>query len=113
MNLLLHRVLAATLFGFIAAEEAGAVTYSASILHPVGFGNSLALDVTGSIRMGYGSGNATGDETHALLWNGAAGTFADLNPSGFFFSSIVDGSEISQVGFGRGSPTGGRFHALL
>ncbi len=69
--------------------------------------------------MGEGSGSATNDNTHALLWNGSADSYVDLNPSGFTESIASATNGVQQVGtgwrpeFGLTSGTSENFHALL
>jgi len=52
-------------------------------------------------RWGQGSGTATGNKTHALLWNGSAGSVVDLNPSGFPASHAYGTDGTQQVGWGN------------
>jgi hypothetical protein len=70
----------------------------------------MAYGTSGTQQVGYGSGSATGNNDHALLWSGNAASFIDLNPSGFTKSEAHDISGTQQVGYGV---TGGNAHALL
>jgi len=71
------------------------------------------MGINGSQQVGVGYGSATGDEYHALLWNGTAASYVDLNPSGFTSSGANGTNGTQQVGGGSGSATGGQGHALL
>jgi hypothetical protein len=60
-----------------------------------------------------GYGTATGNNWHALLLNGSAQHYVDLNPSGFTISYARGISDTQQVGGGYGTATGNNTHALL
>lgn len=113
-----HAVCAAALgiFSLTSPAEAGATyTYLYSLDVPTGYvearpeGNPAAA---GGKVVGYGYGSATGNQSHALLWNGTSNP-TDLNPSGFVFSraSGTDGNQ--HVGDGYGTATGQVHHAVL
>jgi hypothetical protein len=82
-------------------------------LNPSGFTQSFGERTSGSRQVGNGSGPATGNNTHALLWSGTASSVVDLNPSGFTSSGALGISGSQQVGNGSGSATGNNDHALL
>jgi hypothetical protein len=88
-------------------------------LNPSGFAYSEAHGISGTQQVGFGNGAATGSYAdgefynHALLWNGSAASYVDLNPSGFNWSYALGTSGTQQVGGGYGSATGGNYHALL
>src|SRR5207237_551829 len=90
-----------------------AATYSLADLNPSGFTHSEGYGISGSQQVGQGTGSATGDNNHALLWSGTATTFVDLNPCGFTTSAASALSGSQQGGVGSGSATGGNNHALL
>jgi hypothetical protein len=86
-------------------------------LNPVGFISSYAEASVGLQQIGYGYPAAvagdptrTGDQPHALIWNGSAASFFDLNPTGFLFSYALGGSSSHQVGYGE--DTHFNLHAL-
>lgn len=82
-----------------------AVTYTATLLHPVGFTSSRAEGVSGNVQIGYATGPATGGVDHAFLWSGTAASGVDLNPAAFNSSRAVATSGARQVGAGR-NPVG-------
>ncbi|MGA2070720.1 MAG: PEP-CTERM sorting domain-containing protein [Sedimentisphaerales bacterium] len=81
-----------------------------------GFSVSYARGISGTQQVGDGHGPATGagSPEHALLWNGSAASYVDLNPSGFLSSHAYGTNGTYQVGNGQG-PAGGynNEHALL
>jgi len=89
-----------------------AVTYNATLLHPVGFESSYAVGASGTSQVGYG---IDGDGAyHALLWNGTAASVVDLNPAGWELSGALGVWGASQVGYGAENFRGGlQNHALL
>lgn len=106
---------------------------TATNLNPAGFTSTLASGTNGTQQVGRGSGTATAttitvpqgtftvDETHALLWNGSASSYVDLNPSGFVVGSAamaISGNQ--EVGYGAPPGTnlndnlgGSNYHALV
>src|ERR1043165_3732143 len=82
-------------------------TYSFVDLNPNGFDSSYAFGVSGGQQVGYGSGPASGGQTHALLWSDSAATAVDLNPGGFVASYATGVSAGEQVGYGWGTAGGG------
>jgi hypothetical protein len=81
-----------------------------------GIALSYAVGASGNWQIGYGSGDATGNHDHALLWNGSANTAVDLNPTNLggiddSYANAVSGGR--QVGGGIGAGTGNASHALL
>ena len=97
----------------LTADGGLATTYTTIDLNPNGFTNSCANGINGNQQVGYGQGSATGNQTHAILWNSSAEHYVDLNPSGFIESSALATSGNQQVGRGQGSATGNKDHALL
>ncbi len=96
------------------AAPARAVTYTATLLHPVGHHGSHARGVSGAIQVGDSDDDEPGgDFPHALLWNGSPESVVDLNPPGFITSYATSVSGTNQVGYGGGTATGGGNHALL
>ena len=83
--------------------------FTAIDLNPDGFSESWAYGISGGQQVGMGSGPATGNRTHALLWRGNAADVVDLDPRGFDISWATSISGGKQVGAGR--PAG--IHALL
>jgi hypothetical protein len=68
-------------------------------LHPLaGFECSFATGVANGEQGGYGSGPATDDWTHALLWRGSPQSVVDLNPPGYFTSTVEAVRDGVQVG---------------
>jgi hypothetical protein len=106
---------------------------TATNLNPVGFTSTMATGTNGTQQVGHGVGPATAtittipngtftvDEEHALLWNGSASSYVDLNPAGFVVGSdalAISGNQ--EVGYGappgtyEGDTLGGSdFHALV
>ena len=73
------------------------VTYKAIGLSG-GFNESQALGNSGTQQVGYGQGSVTGNQPHAMLWNGSANSYIDLNPSGFSSSWALGTNGSQQVG---------------
>ena len=48
-------------------------------LNPIGFTSSEAVDIEGDLQVGFGSGPTTGENAHALLWQGTADSVLDLH----------------------------------
>ena len=76
-------------------------------LQPNGFVASMADDVNGGEQVGYGSPSGTDPDlsldasnVHALLWNGTAASFVDLNPDGWVLSKALGTNGTQQVGAG-------------
>jgi hypothetical protein len=88
-------------------------------LNPSGFSWSEAYGTSGTQQVGGGGGPAaTGglgyQNEHALLWNGTAASYVDLNPSGFDYSEARGTSGWQQVGYGMNPANGDNIvHALL
>jgi uncharacterized membrane protein len=92
------------------SAQTSAVTYTATLLHPLGFDYSQAVNVSGTQQVGDGDVLGGSHSRHALLWNGTAGSFVDLNPAGFSASLATGVSNNKQAGYGL---TGNAAHALL
>lgn len=91
---------------------------SAVDLHPQGFVSSIAYDLSGNQQVGYGYyygpiGEPYSHRIHALLWNGTADSYVDLNPSGFFSSRATGTNGAQQSGWGNLEATSSVSHALL
>ena len=101
------------LFALAACSKTLAAPYSVTILTP-SFATlgSAALGVNGGIEVGYGRGPSTGSANHALMWNGNASSYVDLNPAGFANSVAEAASGNLQVGYGDSASNGLRY-ALL
>jgi len=88
----------------IATNDARAVTYKATLLHPTsGYGRSAGFGVSGNTQVGFGD-PAVGDGPHALLWNGTAESVVDLHPTGFTQSIAESNYGNVQVGYGGNDP---------
>ncbi len=72
----------------------------------------IAGAISGSQQVGWGEDVSTGEKWHALLWNGSATGYIDLNPSGYHRSKALDTSGSQQVGFGHATRDS-YAHALL
>lgn len=85
-------------------------------LNPSGFTTSVASGISGGQQVGYGSGPASGNNTHALLWSGTANSVVNLHSflSSDFSFSVAEGIDANGnvVGFARYIPTG-QDHAIL
>lgn len=72
------------------ALPAMAQQYQAIILNPTGATEAFAYGAGNGQQVGTARSPATGDNTHAALWTGTAGSYIDLNPTieinGFPFS---------------------------
>lgn len=86
---------------------------ASSDLTPNRFDTAYAYGTDGLYQVGEGSGPDTGNNPHALLWNGSSGTAIDLHPANFRGSSAYGVGGGQQVGYGYGPPTAGSVHALL
>src|SRR5262245_33572441 len=87
-----------------------AVTYTATLLHPAPFTTTSGLAGADGSQVGSGSGPLTGGQDHALLWNGTADSYVDLNPAGFSSSRAYGASSTNQVG---SATSAGSDHAML
>ena len=76
------------------------VGYSITDLTPPGFFSATGSGVGGGQQTGSGSGPATGNSDHALMWTGSAGSAVDLHPPGFDQSIAVAAAGRQQVGSG-------------
>jgi hypothetical protein len=109
-----REVLFLLVFATLAAP-AGAVTYTAKLLHPAGFDNSYAYGVAGASQVGDGAVSVSG-VSHALLWSGTAASKVDLSPtglSGIFDTFARAASGTTQVGYGYTGLGGGPTRALM
>jgi len=88
-------------------------------LNPSGFAGSGAYGTNGTQQVGWGSLRPLvppptgGPNPHAILWNGSASSYVDLNPPDFAESYATGISGTQQVGYGKGYFTNSRYHALL
>src|SRR5712672_1746200 len=94
----------------LLAAPSSAITYTVTVLHPVGYDESYALGGSSSSQVGFGY---TGGHQHAILWNGSNSDYVDLNPTGFTSSAALDVAGTSEFGSGGGPTTGGEQHALM
>jgi hypothetical protein len=97
----------------VAMLWSGTASSAVPLPKPVGFLNTSADGMNGTQQVGGGSGPATGNNNHALLWSGATGPVVDLNPAGFTDSYAVAISGNEQVGYGDGTPSMSSGHALV
>jgi len=86
---------------------------ASSDLTPDGFDSAYAYGTDGSHQVGQGTGLETGNNPHALLWNGPSAAVVDLHPANFRGSSAYGVGGGQQVGYGYGAATAGSVHALL
>ncbi len=94
------------------AVAAPPLAYRASLLvPPVGISNTFGEGASGSGFAGFGSGDATNNEHHALAWNDATYVAVDLNPPGFTFSEALAAGGTTQVGWATAPAKAD--HALL
>ena len=91
-----------------SAGQTLAVTYTATLLHPVGYSDSYGFGALRATQAGIGY---IGGTPHALMWSGTAASRIDLNPSGYSQSAAYGNFGTSLVGFA--TPVGGFNHALL
>jgi hypothetical protein len=82
-------------------------------LNPRNFGASVGTAIAGGQEVGWGSGTATGNAEHALLWRDAAASAIDLNPPGFASSFALATDGARQVGYGNGEGPQCAPHALF
>lgn len=76
------------------------IVHQYSLKSPTGFNRFFnALDYRGASVVGDGSGSATGNNSHALLWATPSSTPVDLHPIGYASSQAigVDGNQIVGV----------------
>jgi len=118
MHSVVHRmgVAALALVGCTSSARA-VITYTDlyTINTPAGYGEVRPEGTSpraGTTTIGYAYGVPTGQQNHAVLWNGSS-TLIDLNPSGFTFSRAVATDGTQHVGDGYGSATGQIHHAVL
>ncbi len=97
--------LAWALFPALASAQ-----YRAVILQPDGYAFSVGLASDQGYQAGY-AGTLDQRFNHAIIWNGSAQNYVDLNPIGFESSTIAGAAGGQQVGTGSG--TGINPHALL
>lgn len=98
MNYRILTVMKVCGIGLAMVDLASAVQYRAELLHPMGAVNSSAGGAAGSQQVGYAEWDPI--PRHAVLWNGSASSFVDLNPADFNGSQAEDIDGSSQVGFG-------------
>jgi PEP-CTERM motif len=111
-RLALGAAMAGNLLSLPLASQAAA--YSFTDLNPSGFGYFAALGISSSQQVGEGYGS--GNDYHALLWSGTAGSVVDLHSflSSNYSSSETDGIDANGniVGQAFFIPTG-KEHAIL
>jgi uncharacterized membrane protein len=97
---------------FGVGSTARAAHYAVTLLHPSGFDQSNAYGAFGTQQVGYAWQADVGIESHAMMWDSAAGAVRDLHPANFVGSQALGASSTQQIGHGYTLPnTGG--HALL
>lgn len=110
------RVLLAIVGISCLCSSASATTYTATLLHPLGFSTSRGSGISGTSQVGTGFVAPTGNTGHAMIWSGTAASAIDLHPPQFFDrSSASAASGEFQVGAGsyQVSSSTSRTHALL
>jgi hypothetical protein len=97
----------------ILISPARAVTYTATLLHPDDFFDTNGVGSSNVSQVGYGYMPDFTGGPHALMWNGNANSYVDLNPNTFTASYASTATDTKQLGYGEGPSTGGQTHALL
>jgi hypothetical protein len=82
----------------MAASRNSHGQYIATSLHPIGFLSTEAVGIFGGQIVGVGQAPATGDHSHALVWDKATSQYVDLHPTGFEHSIAYDTNGSVQVG---------------
>src|SRR5262245_52955229 len=98
MNTTTIRALLFALATSAFAAPVHAISYTVTLLQPAGYGYSNAWGADGTSQVGYATNSSSRE--HAILWNGTAESFVDLNPPGFETSFIYGVSGDHQVGTG-------------
>ncbi len=96
-------VCAMLVFLFASSAQAAVITYTDlyTLGMPTGFSSVVPERAVGGQVVGYGSGSATANNPHALIWTSSATSGIDLNPtSGFKVSEAFAASGTQQVGYG-------------
>lgn len=96
----------------LATGSSAVETYSAKLLHPVGFDRSFAAGISANYQVGYG-GFTGSIRDHAFIWTGSAASVVDLSPAGFSRSRALATTDTHQVGFARVNVNNGQTHAIL
>jgi len=99
--------------GTFTQDETHALLWNGSAsnyvdLNPSGFVvGSAATAISGNQEVGYGAPPGTnqgfdlnGSNYHALVWNGTAASYSDLNPTGFLISEALGTNGSQQIGIG-------------
>jgi hypothetical protein len=94
----------------LAAGQAAAATYKATLIGPMGYTDTTATGISGSSVVGLG--NPTPETLGAFLLDRATSSIIDLNPIGWDAQPNAVSGEF-QVGHGAGPTTGFATHALL
>ncbi len=80
--------------------NAHAQTWTVTNIHPVGASSSYAVGTTGTLQVGSAS---FGNEVHAAIWAGSAGSFLDLHPTGAtnsYLTAIEGSQQVGMAAFG-------------
>src|SRR5262249_2751280 len=104
--------LAAMLLLLAGTGRAAAVNYKATIIHPMGYDDSVAKAISGTSILGQGAPSEGSANGIAFLLNDVTRNSVRLDPDGWY-AQPEDVSGDSQVGEGTGPTTGGNTHALL
>jgi hypothetical protein len=104
--------LAAMLLLVAGTDRAAAVAYKATIIHPMGYDESVAKAISGTSILGQGDPSAGSANGIAFLLDDSTHNVVNLNPDGWYVQP-EDASGDSQVGDGPGPTTGGNPHAVL
>jgi len=114
--------LSVAVLALLLTSHAWGVSYTAIDLTPGDwrFDSSYGRGISGTQQVGNGGGlNFPNSGTHALLWNGSANSYVDLNPSGFnsgfsvSYARAICGTQQVGDGHGPSTGTGSPEHALL
>ena len=109
-------IISAIVFLLGVNKQTRAIEYVAIDLTPVGFNESFANSICNGQQAGSGASAPTGGYLHALIWNGSATNFTDVNPSEFqtSFSEITSIYGSQQVGDASVTGSyGSAYHAIL
>jgi len=109
--------------GYSATDDKNALLWTGTAascinLNPSAYVASEAYGTNGTQQVGFGAWRGAGPgpsgyNYHAMLWNGSASSYVDLNPPDFAESCATGISGTQQVGYGKGYSTNSGYHALV
>jgi hypothetical protein len=79
-------------------------------IHPASWATSTATGINGTQQVGFGLPSTSADASngiHAILWNGSAVSFADLNPNNYMGSAAYCTTGAQQGGYAVVKTSGG------